>query len=100
MRAFQKAGFTPNVTLSASDADVMKAYGKYGMGVAILAAVAYDRNEDRKLRAIDASHLFEPNRIYIGMQKHVYVRRYVVDFIQAFIPSMTRDKIMEAVSLE
>src|SRR5688572_11437147 len=54
MRAFEKAGYEPNVILSATDVDVMKTYVKCGLGVAIIAGLAYDPAEDRTLRAIDA----------------------------------------------
>ena len=100
MRAFESIGQEPNVILSATDVDVMKAYVKCGLGVAIVAALAYDAREDRELRAIDARHLFEPNKIYIGIQKHRYLRGYALDFIKLFAPSMTTDKVLKAVSAD
>jgi LysR family cys regulon transcriptional activator len=100
MRAFEKAGHEPNVILSATDVDVMKAYVKCGLGVAIVAGLAYNAREDRELRAIDARHLFESNKIFIGIQKHTYVRGYALDFIRLFAPSMTKEKVVQAVSLE
>jgi LysR family cys regulon transcriptional activator len=100
MRAFEKAGHEPNVILSATDVDVMKAYVKCGLGVAIVAGLAYNAKEDRELRAIDARHLFESNKIFIGIQKHTYVRSYALDFIRLFVPTMTKDKVVGAVSLD
>lgn len=98
MRAFEGSGFQPNVILSATDVDVMKTYVKCGLGIAIIAALAYDPKEDKELRAIDARHLFESNKIYIGVQKHAFLRQYAFDFIRLFAPEMTREKVMEALA--
>ncbi|MBI3044438.1 MAG: LysR family transcriptional regulator [Betaproteobacteria bacterium] len=100
MRAFESAGCDPNVILSATDVDVMKTYVKCGLGVAIVAALAYEARTDRDLRAIDARHLFESNKIFVGVQEHTYLRGYALDFIQLFAPTMTREKVMKAVSGE
>ncbi|MBI3067429.1 MAG: LysR family transcriptional regulator [Betaproteobacteria bacterium] len=97
MRAFAKAGQEPNVILIATDVDVMKTYVKCGLGIAIVAAVAYDPEEDRELRAIGARHLFDSNKIYVGIQKHTYLRAYALDFIKLFHPGMTREKVQTAV---
>ena len=97
MRAFDECGLEPNVILSATDVDVMKAYVKCGLGVAIVAKLAYDRTEDRELRAIEARHLFQSNKIYIGVQKHAYLRQYAYDFMRLFAPSMTQEKVEQAV---
>lgn len=97
MRAFAKLDLEPNVILSATDVDVMKAYVKCGLGVAIMAKLAYNAKEDRGLSALDARHLFESNKIYVGIQKHSYLRPYVVDFIKLFSPTLTREKIEAAV---
>jgi LysR family transcriptional regulator, cys regulon transcriptional activator len=56
--AFAAAGLKPEVVLSAVDADVIKTYVELGMGVGIVASIAFDPTRDRELRAIDARHLF------------------------------------------
>ncbi len=100
MKAFAAADCEPNVILSATDVDVMKEYVKRGLGVAIVAALAYNAKEDRQLRAIDARHLFESNKIYVGVQKHTYVRGYALEFVRLFAPKITRETIERAVSAE
>jgi LysR family cys regulon transcriptional activator len=97
MRAFESKQIKPNVILSATDVDVMKTYVKHGMGVAIVASLAYDPKEDRALRAIDAKHLFESNKIYVGIRKQSYLRGYVFRFIRLFSPKLTRDRVERAV---
>lgn len=96
MRAFAAADREPNVILSATDVDVMKAYVKCGLGIAIVAGLAYEPKEDRELRALDARHLFESNKIYVGIQKHAYLRGYAFDFISLFSPQITRERVARA----
>ena len=54
--AFAKAGLTPNVAITARDADVIKTYVRLGLGVGIVAHMAIDE-DDGDLKAIEASHL-------------------------------------------
>ena len=56
--AFAKAGLTPNVAITARDADVIKTYVRLGLGVGIVASMAVVEGEDDDLVALDASHLF------------------------------------------
>ena len=61
-----------------------------GLGVGILAKMAFDAKRDDHLRAIDASHLFEPSTTRIGLRRNAYLRSYVYDFIELFAPQLTR----------
>lgn len=89
-RAFDNKGITPNVVLTAIDADVIKAYVEMGMGVGILARMAFDPARDLGLRLLDASHLFEPSMTRIAVRPNVYLRGYVYDFIELFAPHLKR----------
>jgi LysR family cys regulon transcriptional activator len=88
----------PNVALTAIDADVIKTYVELGLGVGILAMMAFDPKRDRGLRAIDASHLFEPSVTRIGIRRHTYLRAYLYDFIEMFAPHLTRDVVSAAMA--
>ncbi|HET9403231.1 MAG TPA: HTH-type transcriptional regulator CysB [Burkholderiales bacterium] len=89
-RAFDNKGITPNVVLTAIDADVIKAYVEMGMGIGILARMAFDPARDLGLRLIDASHLFEPSTTRIAMKPNAYLRGYIYDFIELFAPHLKR----------
>jgi LysR family transcriptional regulator, cys regulon transcriptional activator len=89
-RAFDNKGIAPNVVLTAIDADVIKAYVEMGLGVGILAKMAFDPARDMGLRLIDASHLFEPSMTRIGLRPNAYLRGYVYDFIEMFAPHLKR----------
>jgi LysR family cys regulon transcriptional activator len=89
-KAFDARHLTPNVALTAIDADVIKTYVELGLGVGILAKMAFDPARDLGLRLIDASHLFEPSTTRIGLRRNAYLRTYVYDFIEMFAPQLTR----------
>jgi LysR family cys regulon transcriptional activator len=92
-RAFEEAKLTPNIILTAIDSDIIKTYVNLDLGIGILASMAYDPEEDKDLRAIDASHLFEPSTTRIGVRRDAYLRGYMFDFIELFAPQLTRDKV-------
>jgi LysR family cys regulon transcriptional activator len=89
-RAFAARSIKPQVALTAVDADVIKAYVELGMGVGILAKMAFDPARDFGLRLVDASHLFDPSTTHIGIRRHTWLRSYVYDFIEMFAPHLTR----------
>jgi LysR family cys regulon transcriptional activator len=89
-QAFAQAGLTPELVLTALDADVIKTYVELGLGVGIVASMAYDRGRDRGLEAIDASHLFAPNLTRIAVRRGAYLRNYVHHFIELFAPHLDR----------
>jgi len=92
-RAFEQKALTPNIVLTAIDSDVIKTYVALGLGVGILAQMAFDPKEDAALRSIDASHLFEPSSTHIGIRKNTYLRSYAYDFIEMFAPHLTRKAV-------
>ena len=94
--AFEKAGITPDIALTAIDADVIKTYVELGLGIGILAEIAFIPERDRHLRMISAKHLFKPNTTRIAIRKNEYLRGYVYDFIELFAPHLTRDAVAEA----
>ncbi len=95
-QAFEAKGLTPNVVLTAIDADVIKTYVELELGIGILAQMAFDPKRDKHLRAIDASHLFEPSTTRIGITRNSYLRGYVYDFIGMFAPHLNHTVITAA----
>lgn len=97
--SFKKQGLAPNVVFTAADADVIKTYVRLGLGVGIVATMAYDEDKDKDLIELDASHLFEPSTTRIGFRKGIFLRQYMFDFIQQFAPHLDHDMISEVLSL-
>ena len=94
--AFKAKGLTPNVVLTAADADVIKTYVRLGMGVGIVAHMAVDPVLDSDLVALDASHLFASSTTKIGIRRGTFMRGYMYDFLARFAPPLTRDRVDEA----
>lgn len=91
--AFAVEGLKPHVVFTAVDADVIKTYVRLGVGIGIIASLAFDPAEDRGLRAIDASHLFSDSVTKIGFRRGTMLRSYMYDFIETFAPHLTRDMV-------
>jgi LysR family cys regulon transcriptional activator len=96
-KAFETRGLTPHVVLSAQDSDVIKTYVELGLGIGILAKMAFDPKRDTNLRALDASHLFESSTTRLGIKRNAYLRRYAYEFIELFAPQLTRQSVERAV---
>jgi LysR family cys regulon transcriptional activator len=96
-KAFESRGLKPHVVLSAQDSDVIKTYVELGLGVGILARMAFDDERDRQLRAIDASHLFESSTTRLGIKRGAYLRRYAYEFIEMFAPQLSAKTVADAV---
>ena len=97
-KAFENRGLAPHVVLSAQDSDVIKTYVELGLGVGILAKMAFNEKRDRPLRAIDASHLFESSTTRLGVKRGAYLRRYAYEFIELFAPQLPRSIVERAVA--
>jgi LysR family cys regulon transcriptional activator len=94
--AFTRQGLKANLVLTAMDADVIKTYVELGLGVGIVAAIAYDEERDRHLRAIDAGHLFAMNMTRLAMRRGTWLRSYAYDFVQTFAPPLNREVVERA----
>jgi len=94
--AFAEADLAPNIVFTASDADVIKTYVKLGLGIGIIASMAYNPETDRDLVAIRADNLFEPSITNVGFRKGAFMRGYMYDFLQLFAPHLTREVVDEA----
>lgn len=95
-RAFAERDLKPNVVLTATDADVIKTYVRSGLGVGIIARMAYEQELDSDLKVLDASHLFESSTTHIGMRQHRELRPFMYDFIEQFAPHLTREVVDSA----
>jgi LysR family cys regulon transcriptional activator len=98
--AFRRQRLDLNLVLSAMDADVIKTYVELGMGVGIIAAIAYDEDRDAHLHAIDARHLFASNMTRLAVKRGSFLRGYVYEFIRSFAPPLTRDLVDRAMSAD
>jgi len=96
--AFSEKGLKPKVVFTAADSDVIKTYVRMGMGVGIVAGMAYDEQADSDMVALDASHLFESSTTKIGILRGAFMRGYMYDFVTRFAPQLDRDLIDQALA--
>ena len=96
--AFMAEGLEANVVFTATDTDVIKTYVRLGLGIGIIATMAYDPVSDQDLVALDASHLFEPSVTHIGFRKGTFLRRFMYDFIESFAPHLDTETVDAAVA--
>lgn len=94
--AFGSAGLVPNVVFTATDADVIKTYVRLGLGVGIIASMAFDPDQDSDLVRIDAGHLFAASVTHIGFRRGTFLRRYMLDLIQSFAPHLDPRTVAQA----
>jgi LysR family cys regulon transcriptional activator len=100
--AFARASLSPNVAITARDADVIQTYVRLGLGVGIVANMAVDEH-DPDLVAVDASHLFPAHTTWIGFRRGTVLRRYMYEFAQLLAPHLDRrlvDRAHRAASAE
>ena len=96
--AFAARGLEPNVVLSALDSDVIKTYVELGMGVGIVAQMAYDPAKDANFDMLDASHLFAASTTRLALRRGVFLRGFVYDFIALFAGQYTRAAVDAALA--
>ena len=94
-RRFAEAGLVPDIVLAAIDADVIKTYVDIGLGIGIIASMAYNAERDSNLVRIEVPKLFGPNTTRLALRRGVYLRSYAYDFVQMLVPELTEAKIGE-----
>ncbi len=99
-QAFNAAGLTPHVVLTATDADVIKTYVRHGLGIGILANMAYEPEIDGDLVCLDASHLFASSTTRIAFRRNTRLRSFMYDFIRIFAPHLTPEVVDAALAAE
>jgi LysR family cys regulon transcriptional activator len=96
--AFELAGLSFNLVLTAMDADVIKTYVELGLGVGIVASIAFDEERDRNLRELDARTLFAVNLTKLAVRRGSFLRSYVYDFIETFASPLKREVVERAMA--
>jgi len=94
---FVNADVVPHISVTGTDATAVMAYAEAGIGIAILQKQIFDRTRAKRLRAIDASHLFPESKTMIFMRRNARPPSFVYDFIELVSPQWTRlevDKLL------
>lgn len=97
---FESAGITPDIVLEAIDADIIKTYVDVGLGVGIIAGMAFDPRRDKGMVGIPAGHLFGTHTTRVAIKSGVFLRDYVYVLLEMLSPELNRDVVQEAVDRE
>lgn len=96
-KAFQEAGISPDIIMSALDADVIKSYVELELGIGIIASVAFSPERDTSLKLLDGSHLFLENETKLAVRKGHLLRRYGYRFIEMCSPELKESVVLNRV---
>jgi LysR family cys regulon transcriptional activator len=80
---------------TARDADIIKTYVRMGMGVGVIASMAFECVDREDLVALDASGLFPRVTTWLGFPRDMVLRGYMVDFIHLFAPHFSTRMIRD-----
>lgn len=97
--AFAEHGLEPQVVFTARDADIIKTYVRMGMGVGVVASMAFECADEKDLVAIDAVGLFPRVTTWLGFRRETVLRGYMVDFITMMAPPLSADLVRRAAEL-
>ena len=96
-QVFAKAGLIPDIAMSALDADVIKTYVKLGLGIGIIASVAFSPRRDETLVKLESEYLFEMNTTFVSVRRNHYLRSYAYRCIELCIQTLTESIIRSGV---
>jgi DNA-binding transcriptional LysR family regulator len=94
--AFRRAALRPNLVLTAVDSDVIKTYVSLGLGVGIIASMAFDPQRDSGLVAVDVGHLFGANLTRLALRQGALPRRFAMAFVELLAPQLTAEVVAAA----
>jgi len=95
-RTFAEQGLEANVVFTARDADVIKTYVRMGLGIGVVAGMAYEPDDHKHLTAIKVNGLFPRSTTWIGFRRNTVLRCYMADFIRLFAPHVSAEQIDQA----
>jgi len=93
---FTAAGLAPDFVMSALDADVIKTYVQVGLGVGIIASMAFEPLRDQGLQLLDSRHLFKPNTTRLALKRGHYLRGFAYRFLQECVTSLDEQTVRDA----
>jgi len=98
-KAFANDNLAPDIIMSALDADVIKAYVELGLGVGIVASMAYSDVRDQGLALLETEHLFRRNTTVIGVRRGHYLRGFAYRFIEFCSPDLREPVIRQCAQM-
>ena len=95
-QVFASEGLDANVAFTARDSDVIKTYVRMGLGIGVVAGMAFEPDDRQTLTAIPAKDVFPRSTTWIGIRRNTMLRCYMADFLRLFAPHLSDDQIERA----
>ena len=94
-QAFAAEGLEPDVVFTARDADIIKTYVRMGMGVGVVASMAYECQDERDLVSLSAEGLFPRVTTWLGYRRDAVLRDFMKEFMCLFAPHINRELLRD-----
>ncbi len=95
-QTFKENGFTPEIVFSATDCEIIKSYVRMGLGVGIIANMAFEAHLDADLVAIPIQHLIPRSLVNVVFDRNLYFREFIFSFIESLAPQLSKELILQA----
>ncbi len=93
MAAAQQEKLQPNVVFTAADADVIKTYVRSGLGVGIIASMAFEPKKDRDLIGYSTAQFLPKSTTWLVFKKGAFFPSYMKEFVQIFAPHVDHEML-------
>lgn len=96
--AFAQRQLEPRIVLEAIDSDVIKTYVRLGMGVGIIAEMAFEEADHDDLVSWPLGQLLGQNVARVALKRGAWLRDYVYHFASLLSDRLDKDLILKAMS--
>lgn len=97
VQAFKNAELDYQIVFTARDSDVIKTYIRSGLGIGIIASMAFDSRIDDDLHAIDTVGILPLSATWLAFNPSLFLRGFMHEFIQLFAPHVKREQVQSAI---
>ncbi|MCA1714542.1 MAG: CysB family transcriptional regulator, partial [Gammaproteobacteria bacterium] len=95
-QAFAQAGLSPQIAVTARDADLIKTYVRAGLGVGLLAEMAVSARDDADLVALPAPAQIPECIAWAVLPRKRVLRSYVLELLYDLAPQLDRHDLRRA----
>ena len=79
--------------------DIIKTYVDVGLGIGIIAGMAFDPRRDKGLVGLPAGHLFGTHHTRVAVREGAFMRDYLYVMLEMLNPELVREEIEKALGL-
>ncbi len=98
-KSFANAGLKPDIVMTAMASDVIKTYVELGMGVGIIANMAFNDKQDQHLSIISAKPFFQQHTTLLAVRKGHFLRRFGYQFLELCNPELAETTLQGAIQV-